>query len=423
MDLPYGDSMIEFDVSPERLLGILDPRVVPGVEDTRKTILNALRNPVDGCGLSSAVKRDGNAVIVADDYTRPTPAGPICWAIADELNLLGIDDSCITILAGGGLHRPMSNEELRDKFGKDLVDRLNVVSHTAWEESQLEYLGRTSRGTPVWVSRRVSEADLRITVGMITAHMISGYAAGPKTILPGVSGCRTIFHNHGVIAVSPSARIGVRRGNPCWEDMVETIGFLDPTLAVNVVLNTRNELVAAFHGKPVSAQEAGLEMYHSIYAFRPEKKADIVVASANPICSYLDQCLKTFIHSSMLVREGGARIVASPCKERLGPEFLRDLYYSSLAPKWPTAEEYAGMIRTGAIKDIGDAAGILKFLQTNNSSLMLVSDASFDQDLTGLGFSHSRTVQDALDEATARLGANSKVFVMPYGAVTHPMPE
>jgi len=420
--LPYGDDEIQFDVSEERLLGILNPKNVPGVQEPYSTAIEALRVSVDGHRLASYAKRGQTVAIITDDYTRPTPAGPICAAIMDELNSLGIDDTHITILAAGGLHRPMTKEELGRKFGDALIARANVVCHDAWDDAQLDHIGTTSRGTPVWVNRVVTGADLRVAVGMTTAHFVSGYASGPKTILPGASGYRTIFRNHGVVAVSSSAKMGVTRGNPCWEDMVEATSFLGPTLAVDVVLNTKNELVAAFHGKPVAAQEAGLNLYHSIYAFDLKDKADIVVASANPMYSYLDQCLKTMIHSSMLVKNQGMRIVASPCEELLGPPFLRELYYASFSKRWPSPEEYAQMMRSSGIKDIADAVGILKFLQTNNSGLTLVCDPSVEQDLTNLGFSHLSTVQEALSEATTRLGHDSKVLVMPYGAITHPTP-
>jgi nickel-dependent lactate racemase len=422
VNLPYGHNEIQFDVSDARLLGILTPRDVTGVEDAYSAVVEAIRNPVDGQGLAS-YKGAGEAVtIVTDDHTRPTPAGPICSAIMDELNSLGIDDTHITIVAAGGLHRPMTKHELRDKFGDALIKRAKIVCHDAWDETQLEHVGTTSKGTPVWVNRLVGKASLRVIVGMITAHFVSGYASGPKTILPGASGYRTIFHNHGVVAASPSAKIGVTRGNPCWEDMVEAASLLEPTLAVDVVLNTRNELVAAYHGKPVSAQKAGLDTYHKIYAFDLKEKADIVIASANPMYSYLDQCLKTIIHASMLVKDDGIRIVASPCQELLGPPFLRELYYESLSDGWPGPDEYAQIMQSGAIKDVGDAVGILKFLQSNNSTLALVCDHSFERDLANLRFSQAPTVQSALDEATTRLGTNSKVLVMPYGAVTHPVP-
>ena len=422
VSIPYGDGTMQFEIAKDRLLDILSPRDVPSAADPHSTVLNAIRNPVSDRGIASFAK-GGTVVIITDDHTRPTPAGLICRTVIDELNSLGIDDSRIMILAAGGLHRPMNDAELRSRYGDDIIGRVRIMSHDAWDEDQVEYLGKTSRGTPVWFNKHIIHAGLRITVGMITAHFTAGYGSGPKTILPGASGYRTIFHNHGMFAASPSAKIGVTNGNPCWEDMVEAISFLGPTLAIDVVLNTRNELVAAFHGDPVSAQRAGLDLYHSIYAFHPKEKADIVIASANPMYTYLDQCLKAIIHSSMLIKTGGALIVASPCQELLGPPFLRELYYESFTPRWPTAEEYARMMQSGKIEDVADASGILKLLQANHADLTLVCDHSFDRDLANLGFPHMSSVQQALDEATSRLGADSKVLVMPYGAITHAMPS
>jgi nickel-dependent lactate racemase len=419
--LPYGNREIRFDIPEGRISGFLVPKDVAGAPDAYSTVCEAIQNPVDGFGLLSAARGENTVVIITDDHTRPTRAGPICRAIIDQLNELGIDDDRVTILAAGGLHRPMSENEIQGKFGEDLVKRVEIKTHDAWDEKQLEYLGQTSRGTPVWINKLAVRTDLRIAVGMITAHFVAGYGSGPKTIVPGASGYRTIFHNHGVVSTSPDARIGVTRGNPCWEDMAEVIGFLGTTLAVDVVLNTRDEIVAAFHGKPLSAQRAGLHLYDSIYGFRTKEKADIVIAGANPMYAYLDLCLKTIIPASMLVRDGGARIVASPCEELLGPPFLRELYYKSLSPGWPSVDEYAQMMRSGAVNDIADAVGILKFLQSNNSKLTLVCDPSFDDDLTNLGFAHAPNVQEALDEATLRLGTDSKVLVVPYGAVTHPV--
>ncbi|HXY82991.1 MAG TPA: nickel-dependent lactate racemase [Candidatus Saccharimonadales bacterium] len=418
--IPYGESVISFDIEDSRIIDILRPHDLVGV-NPYATTLNALHEPVDGLGLRSIVKRNRSAVIIADDYTRPTPAGPICLAILDELNSLGVSDSSVTVIVAAGLHRAMDERELKEKFGDELLRRVPIIPHNAWDDDQNQHLGQTSRGTPMWINKRVVHADLRITVGTIMGHFTAGYGSGPKTILPGVSGYRTIYFNHAVLSSTRSATIGATNGNPCWEDMVDALQFLGPTLAVNVVLNSKNELVAAFHGSPVAAQKSGLDLYHSIYAFKAESKADIVIASTNPEYAYLDQCLKTIVPMSMFVKRGGIRIIASPCREHLGPQFLRELYYDSLSGEWPAPEDYQNMMHAGKFKDIGDAAGILKFLQSNNSELIFVSDQSFKEDLTNLGIRHSSSIQDALAEVTHKLGSESKALIVPYGPITFPL--
>ena len=157
--IPYGNGEVKLDIPRERVLGILNPRSIAGVKDPHSTVLEALRNPVDGKGLKSAVKKGCSVVIITDDYTRPTPSGQICEAIMDELNSLEVQDSCISILVGGGLHRPMTKDELRAKFGVALIERAKIVLHDAWNDEQVEYIGTTSMGTPLWVNRLLVRAD------------------------------------------------------------------------------------------------------------------------------------------------------------------------------------------------------------------------------------------------------------------------
>jgi nickel-dependent lactate racemase len=250
--LPYGDDEIQFEIDQSRLIDKLVPRETPAAKSPYDSTRMALNHPVDGNGLHAFARKGYTVIIIVDDYTRPTSAGPICQAILDELNSQGIDDSHVTLITASGLHRPMNEAELRVKLGPDVMHRVEVNCHDAWDDNKNEHVGQTSNGTPVWINKRVLKADLRITVGMVAAHFTAGYGSGPKTILPGVSGYRTIHYNHGVLSLAPSARIGLTEGNPCWEDMVDALKWLGPTLAVDVVLNAQNELVAAFHGKPVA---------------------------------------------------------------------------------------------------------------------------------------------------------------------------
>jgi nickel-dependent lactate racemase len=135
--LPYGKTHVQFEVPSKRLLGIVKPRDVPATSDVYSMIVRALENPVKGQGLRNCAMPVEKVVIVTDDYTRPTPAGEICTPILDQLNAMGIEDSSVTILAAGGLHRPMTEEELEAKFGKEIFGRVRIVSHNAWDEDQL----------------------------------------------------------------------------------------------------------------------------------------------------------------------------------------------------------------------------------------------------------------------------------------------
>src|SRR6185503_15976952 len=100
-------------------------------------------------------------------------------------------------------------------------------------------LGRTSRGTPVWVDRGVVEADLRVLTGRISHHYFAGFSGGRKSILPGVSARATIVANHRlVLDFSRGCRVhdrvfgGNLVGNPVHEDMVEAARKVGPSFVL-----------------------------------------------------------------------------------------------------------------------------------------------------------------------------------------------
>jgi lactate racemase len=102
----------------------------------------------------------------------------------------------------------------------EVVDRYQVLNHDAQDPKELVQVGTTRAGGPALISRRLVEADVRIITGFIEPHFFAGFSGGPKGIMPGVAGLRTVLQNHsGVNLSNPQASFGVLDGNPIWEEM------------------------------------------------------------------------------------------------------------------------------------------------------------------------------------------------------------
>ena len=54
----------------------------------------------------------------------------------------------------------------------------------------------TTRGTEVWLNKRVAEADKVILLNALSTHDMAGFGGGRKLVLPGVAGWDTIQQNH-----------------------------------------------------------------------------------------------------------------------------------------------------------------------------------------------------------------------------------
>ena len=118
--------------------------------------------------------------------------------------------------------------ELRTLVTDAVYERVRVENHDC-EATDLVYLGTTPHGTPVSINRTAAEADLVVCLGAVTHHVMAGFGGGRKSILPGISGRETIFHNHAFsldaaqLRSNPAIGNGVLKGNPLHEDIAMSI--------------------------------------------------------------------------------------------------------------------------------------------------------------------------------------------------------
>ena len=192
VDLPYGKGTIHADVPAKNLIGVYSPKDVRPVADVKKEVIRALANPIGSRPRRELVRGAGSVErIVADDNTRLTPTDRIIPVLLDEMNAAGVKDAQITATIALGTHRFMTQSEILEKFGADVVRRVAVRNHDYKNEAELIDLGTTPNGTHVTVNREAYEADFKIGVGSIVPHHIPGYAGGAEIVQPGICGEQT----------------------------------------------------------------------------------------------------------------------------------------------------------------------------------------------------------------------------------------
>jgi len=109
--------------------------------------------------------------ILIDNITRPTPRSKILPVVLDELNHIGVSDRDITVVIALGTHRYMTNREIVEDLGREVVNRVEVINHEWENSSNFVDLGRTENGTPVMINKKVYESDFIIGVGSVVPHV------------------------------------------------------------------------------------------------------------------------------------------------------------------------------------------------------------------------------------------------------------
>ena len=412
--LPYGKTEVCARIPTRNFLGAIEPEEKPGVADPRAEIERALREPVGAKQLNEIAKPGDRAVIVVDDATRATPSHLIVPPILDELNRAGVKDEDVTIIFACGAHRAVEPEEMEKLVGEDTLKRVKAISHDYKSEEQV-YLGKTRFGTKVYVNKTFAEADVRVLTGDLGLHSYAGYGGGRKSLLPGISSFDTLRKNHAML-LHPKAKMGVLEGNPVHEDMMEAAKLAKVNFILNIVTNSRQELVRAFAGDLEQAFYEGVKLVDEIYKVPIERRGDIVVVSpgGHPFDIDLFQACNGVISALESVKRGGVIVLVAECPEGHG----NDVFYEWMI-KFRSLEQMEREVKRRFLFGGHKAYYLTKALQ--RVQIILVSIMPDYQAVNVFSLKTARAINDALLQAFDIAGKKAKVWAMPHGNTTLPV--
>jgi nickel-dependent lactate racemase len=249
MRLGYGQGFVNLPDSGS--VEIVLPEELPKAGSGE--IEDALDHPL---GKSLSDLRGRSASLLVSDITRPSPSHLLLPPLVKRLREIGVSD--IKVVFGLGTHRRMAPEE-EDLLLKDCV----YLPHIQHDPKRCLQLGETKWGTPVEIFEEVASSDLIIATGNIEYHYYAGYSGGAKALLPGVSSERSVVKNHELMRDPRS--ISGRLDSPVRQDMEEAAKIAGLDFILNVVPNSRKEIVRAVAGDFIQAHRSGASVVDRMY--------------------------------------------------------------------------------------------------------------------------------------------------------------
>ena len=230
-------------------------------------IRKALQEAVGAPPLRDFAKGKSSAAILIDDLSRPTPAFRLLPYVIEELEAAGIHADEVKIICALAAHRPLTRDDFIKKVGMEIVDNMQVLNHNAYEN--LEFIGYSSRGVPIWLNRDLTSCQVRIALGMITPRG-GMFGGGAKLLIPGACGQQTIMLNHR--HVHENFR----------EHLSEVAKMAGVDYIVNPLLNQDLEIMALVAGDTDAAFERGCQLGRELYSTEIPDAIDIGIFNAFP---------------------------------------------------------------------------------------------------------------------------------------------
>jgi nickel-dependent lactate racemase len=312
--LGWGARPLPLRAPPGVRFRVVAPPPATPVPDLRAALDAALAHPIGARPLAEVASSRTRAVVIVSDASRNEPRAELFAAVRRAL--ASVPDDHLTLAIANGTHGPAKLERLG--LPADVLRRHRVVNHDARDEGSMVDMGRTSRGTRLRVNRCVAEADLIVTTGRVKPHYFAGWGGGAKGIFPGLGHDDDIRKNHELKA-DPASALGQADGNPCREDIEEAVRRLGRDTYLLNVVEAGEAIMGAVAGDLVYAHREGVRMARPHCDVEVDRADCVVVSAPLPVSSSLYQASKLVPPAGILLREGGAVIVAAECPEGTGP--------------------------------------------------------------------------------------------------------
>ncbi|MDR2940073.1 MAG: nickel-dependent lactate racemase [Clostridiales bacterium] len=402
---PYGATMLEYDIPENRFQAELVSKMhhYKAGNTPQELVRAALENPIGTPKLSVMAEGKKNVVLIASDHTRPVPSKIIVPQMLAEIRK-GSPDAEITIIISTGCHRETTEQELLNKFGKEIMDNEKIIVHDC-DNSEFVYLGKLPSGGNIILNKIVTEADLLVSEGFIEPHFFAGFSGGRKSVLPGIANRETVIYNHNAEFIShPSSRAGILEGNPIHTDMLYAARVAKLAFICNVVINSNKEAIFAVAGDVDLAHAVGRQFLASNCQV-DKKLADIVITTNGgyPLDQNIYQAVKGMTAAEATVKEGGVIIMLARSDDGHGAEE----FYKTFSEEKDLVRMMQAFLNTPKEKTRVDQWQSQIFARVlKHARVIYVSEAP-DEVVKNLHMSPAKSIEEAVNKAEEMLGNKS----------------
>jgi lactate racemase len=422
--VPYGKETIQFSLPSFMRVAQAVSKPVRPIENNKAAVAEALAHPVGAPPLRDIACPGNRVCVVFTDITRSCPDDLLVQPILAELKAAGVHDEDITLLCGIGMHRASTREEKIAKLGAEIVAHYRVIDNEPQNPAALVDLGKTAGGVPVSVHRSVVESDLVIATGIVEPHQYGGYSGGRKTLAVGAAGEELIAYSHGPAFVDhPGTRLGRIEGNPFHEAITEAAHRAGLRFILNVVLDDEKRLLRVTAGNPEAAFQDLVAFARSVYEVPIPQQYDIAIGGVGfPKDANLYQASRApsylFFAPTCVLRPGGYFIIPARCEEGAGTGVGEQRFLSAMRDAPDVAFILEDARRNGYPPGQQRAFVMAKVLEKTH---VIIVGSECPDIVAACKMIPAATMDEALQIATATLGASCDVLIVPHAMLTLPV--
>jgi nickel-dependent lactate racemase len=402
--LPYGETEIYVSVEMDNLVSEAKPKNIVPEKTPEEIIREALTEASSGTTLEELVKPDCRVAIALEGTTNPRAAVKTVSIIVRELVELIVPTDRITLLIGNGARSQSSPQLMAELRAANELKSIRILEHTR-NTSDLQEIGETHQGTPVYVNRQYMDSTVKIAIGETRLDSYQGFKGAFNAVFPGLASLQGIEANRKLYFEGKSGP-GIVELNPIKEDIVQIVNFIGVDMSINLTLNYDDQLTGAYVGGFLDSWGRSINGLSDSFELEPVEPSDIVIVSAGGFQSDYDlyNAAWGIENASRVIKRNGTIILLTECSEGIGADAL-----TSLA-RVEEQSEFQRRYKLGA-----DVLQMIKRILRNNNIILVSALPRYLVEQIGL--SAARTANEAYSMAIGTRRSR-KTTVFPYGCTS-----
>ena len=332
VDLRYGEGSLPLELDHDLTIEQPLPKTVTKHPNALSELLRVQESPIDSLPLSERVSEVDSIAIVVNRLEHHKLIEEILFSLLNSIETFAFDPEIVSIVYPTQPGERVVKDEVDDLLGNPEARGHMLVLHRPENEADLNHIGETPRySTPVYINEAFLCTDLKIGLGEIRPDVFYGATGGRMSVIPSVSGMRTINRN-------AKLRVGKTIGQfnmetPSCIDMLEIAQLAGLDFIINAVLDWQGNLAQVVAGEFHSSWKSGIESAFRLASADYTRKADIAIVSAggNPLDNTLYDAIDSLYPALEVTEHGASIVLVAECSGDVGPKgFLHGMSeYSS----------------------------------------------------------------------------------------------
>ncbi len=419
IELKYGSETLTAKLSHIKSVQELQPRRVATLQTMEAMLAHSLGKPIGTYPFARLFQRARNLALVLPPYRDGEPTWQMLPFLLKALQENGVQDEEVKILIG--YHTAHGDASLNAGPAIQLQERYSVFAHDLHDARELEYVGETRSGLPVFINRILLDVEHIVLLGQVEYGLLPDFDGGPRMVVPGCAGYETLAR---ICAQSYNAK--TRRFDLLLDGHEETRArlrqnlreaykCLPATFGLYPVANAKGKIIAAPAGHPIQAHIAGSKMIECLYKIPVFQQADLTIVSAGGALhdATFRSAFRSLCQAAKATRPGGVIILAAECRDGMG--------MAALGKHSPENGDMNGDARLHLFAMPEDIILATTRQLTQRFRIFLIS--MLDKNLIRqMGMQAADSLDEAFDIAMQEMPFSPVVHILPQGNPVNPVP-